>query len=112
MRILADENIPAEVVAALRAHGHDVEWMLSEASGSTDDVVLARAQAGARVLITFDKDFGELAFRSRLPAGSGVVLFRVTAASPGRVSEIAVAALASRPDWAGHLRWWKMIEYG
>jgi predicted nuclease of predicted toxin-antitoxin system len=102
MRILADENFPADAVEALRERGHDVAWVRLDAPGSSDAEVLARAQVEDRVLITFDKDFGELAFGSGLPASSGIVLFRVSAPSPSHVARVAVAALESRADWPGH----------
>ena len=49
----------------------------------------------------FPKDFGELVFRSKLPASCGIVLFRIAAASAAHVARAAVAALESRTDWAG-----------
>ena len=76
MRILADENFPGDAVAALRDQGHDVLWVRADAPGITDREVLSLAQAEGRIVITFDKDFGELAFRFGLPASSGIVLFR------------------------------------
>ena len=63
MRLCANENVPGDCVAALRQRGHDVLWIREAARGSPDDAVLTRAQAEARLLITFDKDFGELVFR-------------------------------------------------
>jgi predicted nuclease of predicted toxin-antitoxin system len=102
MRILADENFPRDAVLALRECGHDVTWVRSDAPGISDIEVLARAQGGNRVLITFDKDFGELAFRSGLPASSVIVLFRISATSPSYIARVAVAALESRADWTGH----------
>jgi predicted nuclease of predicted toxin-antitoxin system len=102
VRLLANENIPADTVAALGARGHDVAWILAEAPGLPDPEVLARAQTDGRIWLTFDKDFGELAFRSGLPASSGIVLFRIAAPSVEHVTRIIVAALDSRSDWAGH----------
>lgn len=102
MRILAKENSPADAIAALRKHGHDVVWIRTDAPGSSDWQVLTRAGAESRVLITFDKDFGELAFRAKLPASSGIILFRISMASSAHVARVAVAALESRTDWAGH----------
>lgn len=67
MRLLADENIPGDAVDALRAAGHDVVWIHTDAPGSTDPDVLALAQREGRIVVTFDKDFGELAWRTRLP---------------------------------------------
>lgn len=63
---------------------------------------LSRAQAEDRILLTFDKDFGELAFRTKLPAASGIILFRITAPSSAVVAQKVVAAIALRDDWAGH----------
>src|SRR3989338_4480357 len=102
MRFLADENFPAEAVSALRKNGHDVVWIRTEAPGSADPVVLERAQNEDRILITFDKDFGELAFRFGLPSSSGVVLFRITMISADYVVRMVTNALESRNDWRGH----------
>lgn len=102
MRFLANENFPGDAVAALRAAGHDVVWVRTEAPGGTDTDVLATAQRETRVLLTFDKDFGELAWRRRLPAASGIVLLRIPMPSPSSVGEALMAILSSREDWAGH----------
>lgn len=102
MRLLANENVPLDAVTALRENGHDVAWIREDARGSSDEQILRRAQQEERILITFDKDFGELAFRSKLPATSGVILFRTSAPSSDYVAQTAVQAIASRPDWAGH----------
>ena len=58
--------------------------------------------AEGRLVVTFDKDFGDLAYRAGLPASCGVVLFRVAPRSPSWAAERAVAALESRTDWVGH----------
>ena len=102
MRILANENFPEEAVKALRKRKHDVVWIRTEAPGSSDPQVIERASLDARLIITFDKDFGELAFRSKLPAASGIVLFRIAMPSAGYVARFAVSALESRTDWAGN----------
>lgn len=102
MRFLANENFPLVAVEALRQQGHDILWIRIEAPGSRDVTVLEMAQAEERILLTFDRDFGELAFRVGLPATIGIILFRLKMTSSARVSEIVVAALASRSDWAGN----------
>jgi len=101
MRFIANENFPLDAVEALRLAGHDVAWVREDARGSSDAQVLARAQQEGRIVVTFDKDFGELAFRSRLPAKSGVILFRISAPSSQHVAQVAVQALGSRDDWSG-----------
>jgi len=82
--------------------GHDVAWVRTDAAGSRDQQVLAWAQQDDRILVTFDKDFGELAFRAKLPISTGVILFRISMPSSAHVAQVAVAALESRTDWAGH----------
>jgi predicted nuclease of predicted toxin-antitoxin system len=102
MRILANENLPGDAVAALRQRGYDVAWVRTDAPGSSDWQVLKRAETEGRVLITFDKGFGELAFRAKLPASSGIILFRISAPSSAHVARVAVAALENRTDRAGY----------
>jgi hypothetical protein len=53
-------------------------------------------------LLTFDKDFGELAFRSKLPASTGIISFRFKASSSQAITEKVSTAIASCDDWAGH----------
>ena len=102
MRLVANGNFPGEAVEALQNRGHDVLWIRITAPGSDDESVLAQAQAESRVLLTFDKDFGELAFRSKLPASSGVILFRIGMPSAAHVAEVVTRVIDSREDWVGH----------
>lgn len=102
LRLLANENFPGDSVAALKKLGHDLIWIRTEAPGSSDPQVLARAQNEDRILVTFDKDFGELAFRSCLPASSGIILFRILMPSPEYVTRVVIAALQSPREWRGH----------
>lgn len=102
MRLLAHENFPHDAVDALRKNGHDVAWIREDARGSIDEQVLARAQEEGRILVTFDKDFGELAFHAKLPARIGIILFRIIPRSPQHIAKVAVQALESRTDWEGH----------
>ena len=66
MKLLADETLDLSVVARLRQAGHQVLAVAEMAPGIPDGVVLDRANAEAAMLITEDKDFGELAFRQSL----------------------------------------------
>ncbi len=102
MRFLVNENFPLDAVEALRQQKHDVIWVRTESPGSSDPEVLSRAQAEDRILLTFDKDIEELAFRATLPAASGIILFRITASSSAVVAQKMVTAIALREDWAGH----------
>lgn len=102
MRLLVDQNVPRAVVAALRDDEHDVIWAQRSHPGDPDEVVLEVAQTEGRVLLTFDTDFGTLAFENGLPASSGIILFRLTLTSPETVARTVRDAIRSRNDWKGH----------
>lgn len=102
MRFLANENFPLVAIQALREAGHDVAWVRADNPGSPDDAVLARAVREARVLLTFDKDFGALVFHRGREATKGVVLFRVPLIPPASLAMQVVRAIAARPSWEGH----------
>jgi len=75
VNFLADECCAADTVAALRSGGHDVIFSVESCRGWEDHAVLAKANAEQRVLLTEDKDFGELVYGQRLIA-HGIVLLR------------------------------------
>jgi len=77
MRVLANENIPRRVVEAMRQSGHDVSWAVECCASARDEEVLALATAQSRILVTQDRDFGELVIRQGLHAPCGVVLLRL-----------------------------------
>jgi hypothetical protein len=102
MRCLADENFPRVAVAALEAAGNDVVWVQTAMPGASDADVLRAAGRERRVLLTFDKDFGELAALSGVAPGCGVVLFRMPAPRSDPAARRLVIRIAARDDWAGH----------
>jgi predicted nuclease of predicted toxin-antitoxin system len=102
MRFALNENIPRAVIAALRDEGHDILSVKEAMRGSSDRAVLARAQEEGRIVVTQDKGFGELAFRSGLPADSGIVLFRLSGRDPEADAQRMLEVLGSRDDWPGH----------
>lgn len=87
MRFLANENFPRAAVIALEAAGHDVAWVRMEAPGITDPEVLAWAGREERILLTFDKDFGELAGKSALPRACGIGLLGWPIRGPGDIGK-------------------------
>lgn len=76
MRFLADECCDAGLVKALRTDGHDVLCIAEQCAGSSDNDVLLLAYNEGRILLTEDKDFGELTYRLRKPS-AGIVLIRL-----------------------------------
>ena len=76
MKFLADECCDASLVNSLRDSGYDVAYVTEECAGAPDQVVLQKAYSEGRILLTEDKDFGELAYRLRKVA-RGIVLIRI-----------------------------------
>jgi predicted nuclease of predicted toxin-antitoxin system len=95
VRLLADENFPTAGVAALRAAGHDVAAVAEAHPGVSDEVVLAWAREEDRVLVTFDRDFGELLFRRGAAPPPGLVYLRFVPKTPEEPG-ILLATLAAR----------------
>lgn len=100
-KFLANENVPGEVVEAARRVGHDIAWIVESAVGADDDAVMAASVSEHRVLVTFDKDFGELAFRQGKDASCGVILLRPRLHDPDHVTRFTLAILAKQIDWDG-----------
>lgn len=76
MRFLVDECTGPAVARWLRAAAHDVFSVYDEARGMNDEAVLAKACAEDRILITNDKDFGEMVVRQQ-KRHRGVILLRL-----------------------------------
>ena len=62
MRFVADENVDRRIVERLGEDGHEIEW-IAELFPSVSDEKYRRAAEGKAVLLTGDKDFGELVYR-------------------------------------------------
>jgi predicted nuclease of predicted toxin-antitoxin system len=76
MRFLADESCDFRVVEALRRAGHEVLAVVEAARGAPDHEVIETARSGQRVLLTEDRDFGQLVFAAGVGAGCGVLFIR------------------------------------
>ena len=87
MRFLANENFPLVSVRLLREAGHTVVSITEEMAGVKDSVVLSRAVDEKLIVLTFDRDYGDLIYKLRLPVPAGVVYFRIDPASPSEPCE-------------------------
>jgi predicted nuclease of predicted toxin-antitoxin system len=104
MRLLADENFPKPIVEMLRAGGHDLLWARTDCSGWKDAALLDLAETEARIMLTLDKDFWQIAVQRRVPLEqSGVVLFRVHPAIPKNLEPLVRAFVENDRPWAGHI---------
>jgi len=92
MKLIADEGVDQPIVAVLRRAGFDVIYFAELAPSSDDHTVLAHAADAASLLLTCDKDFGELVYRNRL-ASAGVLLIRLQGLSAERKANLVTEAI-------------------
>lgn len=81
-RWLLNENFPQPSVLRLRTLGWDVVAISEDCPSIDDEIVMERARAEGRWLVTFDRDYGELVFKQGLPTPSLIVLLRVRSYLP------------------------------
>jgi len=91
MKLLADESVDRDIVDRLRSDGFEIIYVSEESPSIEDDAVLDRANAESVVLLTGDKDFGELVYRLGR-VHTGIVLSRLGGLSAERKAEIVSQA--------------------
>lgn len=94
MRLLADESVERAIVERLRQEGYETLYVAELEPGIDDTVVLQQANDLGAVLLTADKDFGELVFRQHL-IHTGVLLYRLVD-MPSRASKADLIASVIR----------------
>ncbi len=82
MRWLADENIARQTIAYLRSRGEDVVSVSDVSPSITDQSVIALARLDDRILLSFDRDHGELIFRHSAAPPRSVVYLRLEPPDP------------------------------
>ena len=87
MKFVADESVDQPVISRLRQDGHEILAVIELEPGIADEKVLELANQEGVVLLTGDKDFGELVFRDRRYA-FGIVLIRLSGLLPDEKGEI------------------------
>lgn len=70
VKFIADEGFSFPIASILREKGYDVQWIGDIAPGVDDEKIFEISQKEGRVILTEDKDFGEL-------ATSGIILLRI-----------------------------------
>lgn len=86
MKFLADENIPAFVCQTLKIQGVDIFNINDIECGMSDKDIANFAKKQERIIITFDKDFGELVFKDQLDV-KGIILLRFKPKNPHFILE-------------------------
>ena len=100
MRFITDENLGIQIPRFLRSLGHDVISVIEVALSHPDIDILAIANRENRILLTTDKDFGELVFKEKL-IHSGVILLRLKDESVENKKKVLLRELKSGKDFEG-----------
>lgn len=95
MRFLIDECTGRKLTDLLKKEGHDVLFVGDVMRSASDEEIIRKCEKDDRILITDDKDFGELVFRSGRPT-RGIILLRIVSVPEKRL--LAIAKLLETHD--------------
>jgi predicted nuclease of predicted toxin-antitoxin system len=98
-RLLVDENVPLRVMKKLLESGYNVRRVETR---SKDDYILSEAEVEGRILITFDRDFGQLIYEKGLFSKQGIIYFRLDGFSPENMADFVDNAIKSDEDLKGY----------
>ncbi len=93
MQFLADENFPLDSIQLLKEKGFVVRSVFDIYRGKPDPFLLKEAVAAEEIILTFDKDFGELVFKSLIKGCKGVVLFRIEKFLPEIPAQLLISII-------------------
>jgi predicted nuclease of predicted toxin-antitoxin system len=97
VKFLADECVDRQIVDRLRQEGYEVLYVVEMEPGISDEEVLSLANRNESILLTADKDFGDLIFRQGKIA-KGVVLVRLAGLSPEVKAEVVANAIREHAE--------------
>lgn len=93
-KFLANENVPSATIKTLQNAGYEVVSVSEDFPSIKDEAVILFASIENRIIITFDRDYGELIFKHNLKHSSGVVYFRLKFFQPEKPAEILLQLLS------------------
>ncbi len=97
LKFLVDECAGRKLYNSLKENGFDTEFVADKFLAADDSVILTYAEKENRVLITNDKDFGELLFRLNSPS-SGVILLRLRADTSENRRKVVLHTISNFKD--------------
>ncbi len=87
MIFIADENIDRPIIERLRLDGHTLISILETGRGISDKEVLELSDVNEALLLTIDKDFGEIIYRTK-NRSSGIILIRLAGLTNAEKADI------------------------
>ena len=82
MRLLANENFPLPGILLLRSLGYDITSIGEDYPGISDEYVMNIAITEQRIILTFDRDYGELIYKYNYKPPEGVIYLRLQLFEP------------------------------
>jgi predicted nuclease of predicted toxin-antitoxin system len=96
MKFLADENFPYPSIRILREAGFTVESIFDSSRGVSDIEIIRSAQSNGTIILTFDKDYGEIIFRHSVEKPPAVIFFRFKGKDPEFVGTMLLKLIESQ----------------
>ena len=88
MKLLANENFPGTSIRKLRGAGYEVESVTETMLSAPDTQVLKHAAANKQIILTFDKDYGELIYYRKIAVPAGLIYLKFDPLTPEEPYEI------------------------
>lgn len=88
MKLLANENFPKASVLLQRKLGYDITYIAEDYQGVTDESVMKVAEVEKRLILTFDRDYGELIYKHNYKPEKGVLYLRLAEYKPEEPANI------------------------
>lgn len=101
MKFVADENVDLPIIVRLRDDGHEIYAIIESSAGVSDDEVLKLANEQGIVLLTGDKDFGEMVYRDKRFT-CGIVLIRLAGLSNQEKAEVVTNVIREHGNELGN----------
>jgi len=96
MKLLANENFPQSSVKILKEAGYDIVSVGDEFAGILDSEVIDFANKEHRIILTFDRDYGELIFKRGYRPSAGVIYLRWEIFQPEEPGKYLIELLSTK----------------
>ena len=96
MRLLANENYSRASVLALRNNWYDIVSIREDNPSIKDHKVIDITIKEERLILTFDRNYGELVFKKGLKPNNGILYLRIDIFAPGYRAEIINKLISSQ----------------
>lgn len=102
MTFLANENFPFPSVQLLEQEGYEIFYIAREIPGIPDEEVIRKAKERNAIILTFDKDYGEIIFRHQVSNPPAVIFFRDKGNNPTMAGLMLIGLLKREEfEWEG-----------